>query len=117
MITWGAMPTQVNSLDVEARRARGNRLLELYFYQIEHQGAALLDLRSASFSGEDTLTRWAPAPLYCEWSPTFIDGVRKLYRGFTAIPPAYTTRRWRRSRSPPPMLCFDSILGRVTSEA
>ena len=78
----GGHATQVGSLDLEARRARGNRLLELYFYQIEHQGAALLDLRSASFTGEDTLTRWAPAPLYCEWSPTFIDGVRKLYRGF-----------------------------------
>jgi len=69
-------------LSDEAKEARGNKLLELYFYQIESQRSALLDLRSGSFMGSDSLRAWAPAPLYSEWSPEFIGGIRKLYRGF-----------------------------------
>ena len=69
-------------LSDEEKIARGTLLLELYFYQIEFQQSALLDLRSSVFSGAQSLQAWAPAPLYTEWSPEFITGVRKLYHGF-----------------------------------
>ena len=72
----------LSPLSESEKVCRGTALLELYFFQIEFQRSALLDLRSTVFSGTDGLRAWAPAPLYTEWSPAFIDGIRKLYRGF-----------------------------------
>lgn len=75
-------PVPISPLSVDEKIARGMAILELYFFQIEFGSAALLDLRSSVFDGGEVLKAWAPAPLYAEWTPDFIQGIRNLYRGF-----------------------------------
>jgi hypothetical protein len=43
---------------------------------------AVLDLRSSSFDFKAGKLRWTPKPVFYEWDPSFIEGVRKMYRGF-----------------------------------
>ncbi|MEM7413810.1 MAG: hypothetical protein AAF430_26515 [Myxococcota bacterium] len=63
--------------------AMGQRALEVYFAQLAEGDVTLLDLRYACWSrpAEGPLL-WAPRPAWIRWDPTFIDGVRQLYRGF-----------------------------------
>jgi hypothetical protein len=53
----------------------------VYFHQLLAADAALLDVRSKHFeSAADTLL-WDPRPLYVQWDPEFLGGVRDLYAG------------------------------------
>ncbi len=61
---------------------RAQKILELYFYQIENFDAAILDLRSQSFVPGGNKLGWEPSPLFIEWEPEFICGLRQIYRGF-----------------------------------
>jgi hypothetical protein len=63
---------------------RGELLLRLYFTQIMHLPACLLDYRQSRFvagSGKNLMT-WKPTPLFVVWDGLFLDGVRRLYQGF-----------------------------------
>lgn len=73
----------LSSLDEPARRSSGQQILELYFAQVFASGAAILDLRTSSFSVDDNggLT-WRPRAFYVEWQPEFLSGLRDLYGGF-----------------------------------
>jgi len=70
-------------------RARGQRVIELYFAQLFGSGSAALDLRGGRFAeaappddeAEAELV-WAPRPFYVVWDEEFIDAVRDLYGGF-----------------------------------
>jgi hypothetical protein len=62
--------------------AQGRAVLELYFRQIFDQPVAVLDLRTAAFDFSSGKVRWNPKPLFFEWSPEFISGVRDMYAGF-----------------------------------
>lgn len=72
---------EIDALDEEARRARGQRVLEIYFSQIAGSPAALLDLRASRFQGAEPL-HWNPRPLFVQWDAEFLDGLRNLYGGY-----------------------------------
>jgi hypothetical protein len=66
----------------EARCARGQLLLRLYFEQILGCDAALLDLRGARFAQRGNTLVWTPARGSVRWDPAFLDAIRRMYRGF-----------------------------------
>jgi hypothetical protein len=73
------------SMDAAAARARGQRVLELFFHQIFDEGLTLLDLRQERFAQAETgegALRWSPSSAIADWSPGFRGAVRALYRGF-----------------------------------
>ncbi len=61
--------------------ARAARVVALYFHQVLHGGATLLDLRRQAFSDQHPLT-WRPASWIAEWDPSFIGALRQIYTGF-----------------------------------
>lgn len=68
-------------------QARGEAVLRVYFAQLAHLDATILDLRLARFCAAPAgdsgpVLRWTPTPLSVTWDPDFIDGVRGLYTGF-----------------------------------
>ena len=63
-------------------QSRAQKILELYFYQIENLDSAILDLRSHAFKTQVGGFQWDPSPLFIRWEPSFIQGLRKIYRGF-----------------------------------
>lgn len=63
-------------------KARGQRILELYFHQVFSDGLALLDLRQARFCEEQGALSWRPSGALADWSPQFRGAVRRLYAGF-----------------------------------
>ncbi len=79
----GSPPPGLGELAEPERRARGQRVLELYFAQLLAGDVAILDLRPDRFAalGEGGLA-WHPGPYYVDWDPGFVDAVRRLYRGF-----------------------------------
>lgn len=65
--------------------AVGDTVLELYFHQIYSGETTILDLRSAGFeSSEQGGLLWSPASMFLTWDPSFLAGLRKLYRGYYA---------------------------------
>lgn len=64
----------------------GQALLELYFRQIFQSDTALLDFRAERFSTQktDAATHvvWDPSPLFVQWEPAFISGIRRMYLSF-----------------------------------
>jgi hypothetical protein len=73
------------STDDAAARARGQRVLELFFHQVFDDGLTLLDLRQQRFTPSeagDGALLWSPSGAMADWSPEFRGAVRALYRGF-----------------------------------
>ncbi len=68
-------------LDEAGRRARGQRVLEIYFGQLLVHDAAVIDLRLDRFHGGDALA-WHPGPYWIRWDASFLDGMRRVYAGF-----------------------------------
>ncbi len=62
--------------------AYGQKLIELYFWQIFARDTCLLDLRSARVRGHGDRLRWKPARAFTTWDPSFIHGLRQLYASF-----------------------------------
>lgn len=63
---------------VEARAAQ---VVELYFHQLLHGRATLLDLRREAFLPGAPL-RWRPAAWLVIWDVSFLGALRQLYTGF-----------------------------------
>lgn len=68
----------------DARIARGQLVLRLYFEQILGADAALLDLRGARFAVRGDTLVWTPSRGFVRWDPAFVDAIRRMYRGFYA---------------------------------
>jgi hypothetical protein len=77
----GAAPG-LDALDEAGRRARGQRVLEVYFAQLVGAPATILDLRASRFEGRADDLHWRPRPLWLRWEPDFLEGLRDLYAGF-----------------------------------
>ncbi|MEL6546371.1 MAG: hypothetical protein AAFQ82_17220 [Myxococcota bacterium] len=60
----------------------GEKLVELYFWQLYARDACLLDLRSTRLRGQQGRLRWKPSRVFKRWEPEFIEALRELYRGF-----------------------------------
>jgi hypothetical protein len=65
-----------------ARTERGQIVLRLYFEQLLGADAALLDLRGVRFASREGSLAWWPSRGFVRWDPAFLDGVRRMYRGF-----------------------------------
>ena len=75
----------VPTLDLTRPRRRwlGQLALELYFTQLFRSDSAILDLSPSRFGVDDAGDAvWCPRPLYVQWEPDFLRGVRDLYAGF-----------------------------------
>ena len=77
-----ADPDAHATLDDAVRRARGQRVLEIYFAQLDGLEATAIDLRLDRFLGGGDDLAWHPGPYWIRWDPAFLDGVRRLYAGF-----------------------------------
>jgi hypothetical protein len=71
--------SQTDRIDLSAR---GSLIAELYFLQLFDDQPTLLDLRAASFTSNESMLVWSPAPWIAGWSPDFLEPLRKIYRGF-----------------------------------
>ncbi len=71
-----------HNLSVEEKKAQGERLLRLYFWQIMHADTAVLDLRPARLSCRASKTQWSPNQYLIRWPSAFLENLRGLYRGF-----------------------------------
>ena len=71
-----------HDLDEAGRRARGQRVLEIYFGQLVASDAAVIDLRLDRFVGGGDALAWHPGPYWIRWDADFLDGVRRIYEGF-----------------------------------
>jgi hypothetical protein len=61
----------------------GQLALELYFGQLFRRDSAVLDLSPSRLGVADAGDAvWCPRPLYVQWDPDFLQGVRDLYAGF-----------------------------------
>lgn len=67
--------------------ARAARVTALYFHQILHGDATLLDVREQAFTKDHPFV-WRPAPWIAQWEPSFIAALRQLYVGFYRENPA-----------------------------
>ncbi|MGD8826956.1 MAG: hypothetical protein PVI24_18370 [Myxococcales bacterium] len=74
---------RVDSLSRSQRRWLGQVALELYFAQLLHSQATILDLWPSRFgidaSGD---ARWNPRPFYVHWDRPFREGLCNVYKGF-----------------------------------
>ncbi len=77
-----AEPDAHRTLDDAARRARGQRVLEIYFAQLLHHEAAVIDLRVDRFLGAGDALIWRPGRYWILWDVAFLDAIRRLYRCF-----------------------------------
>lgn len=68
----------------DARIARGQLVLRLYFEQLLGAEATLLDLRGPRFAVHGDTLQWSPARGFVRWDPAFLDAIRRMYRGFYA---------------------------------
>jgi hypothetical protein len=67
----------------QAERWLGQLALELYFTQLFRSDSAVLDLSPSRLGVNDAGDAvWCPRPLYVQWDPDFLQGVRALYAGF-----------------------------------
>ncbi len=73
---------QEGELTADRRVAIGQHILELYFGQLFGDRAAILDLRLDTFSSDGDWLAWCPNPIYLDWDPDFLCGIRNLYGGF-----------------------------------
>ncbi len=62
--------------------AQGRFVLETYFRQVLEHDVAVLDLRSSAFDFKSGKFKWSPKPVFYQWDPSFIEGIRQMYRGF-----------------------------------
>ena len=63
-------------------KENGEKILFIYFSQFFDNDLALhIDYRDSFSSNKNTL-RWKPSRMHYKFSPSFIEGVRKLYSGF-----------------------------------
>lgn len=67
--------------DVLPSETRAARVVALYFHQILHGDATLLDLRQQAFSDRHPFV-WRPAAWIARWEPGFIEALRQVYAGF-----------------------------------
>lgn len=74
--------TELPALDEAARRARGQRMLEIFFGQLAGAPAALLDLRAACVESAADDYHWNPRALWVKWDPAFLASLREIYAGF-----------------------------------
>lgn len=64
-------------------KSYGESLLEFYFLQLYKSQSIFLDLRSDRFQyGDEGQIAFKPNGLWIEFSPSFLDGMQKLYDGF-----------------------------------
>lgn len=77
-----AAATSPNGAVTMSARDRGQRVLELYFHQIQDDGLTLLDLRKERFSEDGSELIWNPSSVLADWTPNFREALRSLYRGF-----------------------------------
>jgi hypothetical protein len=80
----GAAASQARKPGRDARIARGQLVLRLYFEQILGADASLLDLRGARFAARGEALVWTPSRGFVRWDPAFLDAIRRMYRGFYA---------------------------------
>lgn len=73
---------EVSKGDEADPRTYGQKLIELYFWQLFARDTCLLDLRSTRVRGQGDRLRWKPAKVYTTWDPSFIHGLRALYGSF-----------------------------------
>ena len=73
---------RLTDLEEDARRAIGQRILELYFGQVFGHDGAILDLRAESFAAGQEGIVWRPRSIYLDWQPEFLGGLRSVYAGF-----------------------------------
>ncbi|MEO1480836.1 MAG: hypothetical protein AAFU77_01940 [Myxococcota bacterium] len=73
---------RVRSRTVEDPTAYGQRLLELYFWQLFARETVLLDLRSSRVRFEQGRLKWKPSRIYARWDLSFLEPLRQLYAGF-----------------------------------
>jgi hypothetical protein len=80
-----ARDSQPASSPAEADK-RASNVVELYFFQLFHDGVTLLDLRASAFTfeHEPKPSTWHPSSWLVQWSPDFIGPLREIYRGFYA---------------------------------
>ena len=64
------------------KKAAGENLLALYFYQLYHGDTVFLDLRQDRFRYEGSTLHWSPNGLWIELGNEFVVGMRELYNGF-----------------------------------
>ncbi|MEM6532803.1 MAG: hypothetical protein AAF654_09265 [Myxococcota bacterium] len=72
----------IESRRVEDSRSYGQRLLELYFWQLFAGETVLLDLRASRVGFDGERLKWKPSRIFIEWDADFIGPLRKLYEGF-----------------------------------
>lgn len=77
-------PTSSRQSPVDARVARGQLVLRLYFEQLLGAEVSLLDLRGAGFASDGDTLVWSPARGFVHWDPDFLAAIRQMYRGFYA---------------------------------
>ena len=75
-------PERIEARDEDARRRRGDAVLNLYFHQLLCRETTLLDLRADRFRDADGETTWRPGWLHVRWDPPFLTALRQLYDGF-----------------------------------
>ena len=77
-----AEPDAHRDLDDAGRRARGQRVLEIYFGQLVAHEAAVIDLRLDRFLASGEALAWHPGPYWIRWDGAFLDAMRRVYAGF-----------------------------------
>jgi len=76
-------PADSAVLAPEARRALGQRALEIYFAQLFAGDTSLLDLRAGRLApADDGDVLWAPRAAWVHWDRGFLAALRDLYAGF-----------------------------------
>lgn len=65
-----------------SKQEKGRILLSLYFGQLMHAPLAWIDLRSATFEYLSKECNWKPGAWIMRWDPTFLQAMRKVYRGY-----------------------------------
>jgi hypothetical protein len=66
----------------QARHMLGEKILAVYFRQLQHPGPMFLDLRLNAFGVAANQVAWNPSSLWGEFSAGFIEGLSDLYGGF-----------------------------------
>lgn len=68
----------------DARIARGQLVVRLYFEQLLGAETTLLGLRGHRFAVHGNTLQWSPARGFVRWDPAFLDAIRRMYQGFYA---------------------------------
>ncbi|RYZ56665.1 MAG: hypothetical protein EOP07_12005 [Proteobacteria bacterium] len=65
-----------------SKQGKGRILLSLYFGQLMHNPLAWIDLRSSTFEWLSKECNWKPGAWIVRWDETFLNAMRKVYRGY-----------------------------------